>query len=479
MNSNRVNTGHPDTNQLAIDEVLLAQKNWRQQHPEHFTVPARRRRLRTLLQLIEASRHELCEALGQDLGRPPAESVMCELLAVKAEAKYTLRKLKSWAKGSYIFPSLLMLFTHSRQCFEAKGQVLILSPWNYPVALTLRPLISAIAAGNSVVVKPSEHSSATMVLLCHLLATAFDHREVYCASGGPEVAGYLVSQKFDHIFFTGSMPIAKKIAEASAPNLVTLTLELGGKCPVLVDGDANFKDAAEKITWGRFINAGQTCLAPDYVLVPKGKRLEFITALKTSVQKYYGKPASLKANYGRIINRHHHDRLTALLKESEAFGDEVIVLGNIDREEHFLGPTVVLCRSIDSPLMKDEIFGPILVLLCYDDIENALEIMRTCAAPLCTYGFTSKPSKLKSYLCQVPAGSTVINDVVSHFAHTKLPFGGVGGSGTGRSHGRYGFEAFSNVRAVSQAIVFSPVKLLYPPYNKQKRWLINFLNRYL
>ena len=466
-------------NQYPVENIIALQREWRLRTPYNFDVPARRRRLEKLLHVLDASTNELCAALHEDLGRPPAESVLCELIAVKAELKFTLRKLKKWTRERYVAPTLTTLLTRSRVRFDPKGHVLILSPWNYPVVLTLRPLISAIAAGNSVVIKPSEHSPATSALLARLISQTFETDEVCCFVGDADIAQNLVKQPFDHIFFTGSSEVGKKIAATAAQNLTTLSLELGGKCPVLLHDDANIVDAAEKISWGRFLNAGQTCLAPDYVLVPRLRCNAFIAWLQQAIQNRFYNTSSYGENYGRIINHTHHDRLTELLAKAKAFGDDVVLAGDIDREKKLIGPTIVICRSADSPLMKEEIFGPILVVLAYDSLDDAVAVIRAQPAPLCIYSFSRDPRVAKDCVATLPTGATVINDVLTHFVHTGLPFGGVGASGFGRCNGRYGFEAFSNYRAIFQTLRFNPIAFMYAPYTEKKRQLIGFMHRFL
>jgi len=466
-------------NQYPVEKIITLQREWRLQTPHNFDVHGRRRRLEKLLHMLDASTNELCAALHADLGRPPAESVLSEIIAVKAELTFTLKKLKKWARERYVAPTLTTLFARSGVRFDPKGNVLILSPWNYPVVLTLRPLISAIAAGNSVVIKPSEHSPATAALLAKLIAQTFDTYEVCCFVGGADIAQDLVKQPFDHIFFTGSSQVGKKIAEAAAQNLTTLSLELGGKCPVLLHDDVNIIDAAEKISWGRFLNAGQTCLAPDYVLVPRLRCNAFIAGLQQAILKRFYNASSYDENYGRIINHTHHDRLTELLNKAKAFGDEVVLAGDIDREKKLIGPTIVICRSMDSPLMKEELFGPILVVIAYESVSDAVAMIRAQPAPLCIYGFSHDSHVAKDSLATLPAGATVINDVLTHYAHSGLPFGGVGASGFGRCNGRYGFEAFSNYRAIFQAMRFNPIKYMYAPYTEKKRQLIDFMHRFL
>lgn len=467
----------PDTlapNSLAPADLLAAQRRRRREQPAAFAPAARRERLKRLLRAVEARRDGIAAAIRADLGRHESETLLTETFAVTAEIRHALRRLRSWTRDRWVAPTPAMLLTTSRVRSEPKGAVLIISPWNFPVSLALGPLASAVAAGNSVVLKPSEHAPATAALLARLLAETFPPEEVACIPGDAALSRHLASLPFDHVFFTGGTEAGRAVLRASADTLATVTLELGGKSPVLVLDDADIGDAARKIAWGRFINAGQTCLAPDYVLVPRRLAPDFLRATEAAVAAMFGTGSGgLPTDYARIVNDAHFRRLSGLLADAEAHGDRLVVEGRRDAATRLIGPTVAVVERPGSPLLEQEIFGPILAMLPYDRLDDALADIGSRPPPLCAYAFGRDAGRALAVLARLPAGASVVNDVVTQYMHGGLPFGGVGASGMGRSHGRYGFDAFSNLRAVMvRRRVFNPVRLMYPPYTRVTRFLI-------
>jgi aldehyde dehydrogenase (NAD+) len=456
-----------------LDTVLSAQREWRLKEPGAFDISARRARLKRLLGAVQANRDPICAAVKADLGRAEAETQLCEIFAVATEIRHALRHLRSWTRSRWVAPTLAMMFTRAATRFEPKGVILIISPWNFPVSLAIGPLVSAVAAGNSVVLKPSEQAPATAALLARILRMTFLPEEVTCVTGDETVSRDLASLPFDHIFFTGSTEAGRSVLRASAETMATVTLELGGKSPAILLEDADLDQAAEKIAWGRFLNAGQTCLAPDYVLVPQIRYDAFAAALSRAIERLYGSALDgAKVDLARIVNDRHFMRLSRLLAESAAHGDNVIRQGEIDAETRLIGPTVILVRSPCSPLLAGEIFGPVLALVAYERVEDAITEVNRHPGPLCAYAFARRPRRALALLSQIRAGASVVNETVVHYVHSGLPFGGFGPSGMGRSHGRYGFEAFSSARAILVGRRHNPVRLLYPPYTGFTRFLI-------
>jgi aldehyde dehydrogenase (NAD+) len=363
--------------------------------------------------------------------------------------------------------------------YEPRGVVLIISPWNYPIYLTLGPLVSAIAAGNCAVIKPSEFTPHTTAFLWKLLAGLFPEEEAALVEGGADAAEALLALPFDHIFFTGSPAVGKVVMKAAAEHLASVTLELGGKSPVLVDADANLKEAARKITWGKNLNGGQTCVAPDYVLVHERVHDALVTELKQAFTAFYGADtASWKASpdLARIINDRHFARVQALLSGSAA---QVAFGGESDETSRYISPTILTEVDPFSPVMQEEIFGPLLPILKVADMDAAVTFVNARPKPLALYVFSSSRRRAETLIAHTTAGGGCINDTVLHFAHTGLPTGGVNTSGFGKAHGRHGFEAFSNARGIlRQRTRLSAIQLMYPPYTGFVRRMIDLTLKY-
>jgi len=348
--------------------------------------------------------------------------------------------------------------------------VLIISPWNFPLQLALGPWIGALAAGNCAILKPSELAPHASSLLTELLGQNFPRELVAVATGGAETSRALLRLRFDHVLFTGGVTVAREVAAAAAKNLTPLTLELGGKNPVIVDEDSDLALAARRITWGKFMNAGQTCIAPDYLLVPERRKDEIVSAISANVVRFFGEDPRRSKDYGRIVSPRHFDRLTAYLEHGR-----ITVGGERDRDELYIAPTVLEDAPPGSPPLEEEIFGPILPVVPYRDLGEAIEIAKRHPDPLALYVFSNRAEVQSRVLRAVPSGGAAVNDLVIQFMNPRLPFGGRGTSGMGEYHGRFGFELFSHKRAVVQGSRFLDIPIRYPPYRGKLRWLKKLL----
>ncbi len=372
-----------------------------------------------------------------------------------------------------------MLTTRSWIRYEPRGVVLIIAPWNYPFNLSIGPLISAIAAGNSAVIKPSEHAPHTSALVRQMLSELFAEEEVAVFEGAVETATELLATPFDHIFFTGSPAIGKIVMKAAAEHLSSVTLELGGKSPVIIDESANLRDCAEKIAWGKYSNVGQTCIAPDYLFTPESIKESFIKELKRAIEKRYSKEPQLSRDYARIISLRHHQRLEDLLKQSVEQGARVEIGGVSNHAQRYFAPTVLSNVTPEHPVMKEEIFGPLLPIITYQKLPEAIDLINAGEKPLALYIFSRDKKNIDYILNNTSSGGVCINEVLLHFLQVNLPFGGVNHSGMGNSHGFYGFRAFSHERAILKHHRWSPLKLLYPPYTPTVQRLIKLILKYL
>jgi aldehyde dehydrogenase (NAD+) len=429
----------------------------------------RKDRLRRLQAALATRKAGLTEALAADLGKPTVEALVTEYHPVMGELKHALRHLDSWMRPDRVGPPLTLLGTRSRIHWEPKGRVLILAPWNYPAFLVFAPLVSALAAGNAVVLKPSEKAPATESFIAGLIRDTFPPEEVAVVTGGPEAAQELVALPFDHIFFTGSPAVGRKVMEAAARNLTSVTLELGGKSPALVGEGADLDLAARRIAWGKWINAGQTCVAPDYVLVPAALEQAFLARLRAQAERLFGARPLDDGAYGRLVDVGAFARQRALLAATKG---ELVFGGELREGARSLAPTVFRAVAPDDPLMGEELFGPILPVLAYRDREEALAVLRRLGDPLASYLFTADPAEAEAWLRDTRAGGTVVNHTVLHLANPGLPFGGRGTSGLGSCHGVHGFRAFSHARAVLKAGWLDMVGFTFPPYGGRLQALV-------
>jgi aldehyde dehydrogenase (NAD+) len=418
----------------------------------------RREQLQKLSAALAQHEPTLLAALQADLGKSPPQSLAAELGLVHAEINHALRHLARWAAPASRRTPWLVAPARGWVQSEPFGVALIVGPWNYPVQLLLSPLVSAMAAGNVVILKPSELAPRTAAALTALIAATFPSEYITTVNGGAEVAGGLLQAKFDCIFFTGSARVGRVVMAAAACHLTPLTLELGGKCPAIVCADAKVELAARRIVWGKFLGAGQTCVAPDHVRVHRSLREPFLQALKKALVEFYGLDPQHSSDYGRIVNTQHFARLVSYLGSGKIFhgGDQVA-------QELYLAPTILTDVRPDAPVMQDEIFGPVLPVLEFDSLAETVTQLQAGPTPLALYLFTEDRVLEQKIINEVRSGGVCVNDVISHMIGTGLPFGGLGESGFGTYHGRAGFDAFSHQRSVLRRGTWLDLPFRYPP----------------
>ncbi|MEM1178044.1 MAG: aldehyde dehydrogenase family protein [Acidobacteriota bacterium] len=462
-----------------LDEIFERQRQARWQIPD---LAARRRTLKRLVRWVEKNSKAIRQAGAADFNKPALEVDLTEIVPVLSEARFALKHLKGWMKPQKVKTVLALASTRAKLLYEPRGVVLIISPWNYPFNLTAGPLVSALAAGNRVILKPSESTPNTSAVLARMVQELFEPDEVALFEGEADVAQALLAKPFDHIFFTGSPAIGRHVMTAAAQHLTSVTLELGGKSPIIVDESAHLPDAVAKTLVGKWINAGQTCIAPDYALVERSTLPAFVGQMKKDLERAYGKtPEKRKRSkdLARIVNRRHFDRLSRLLDLSVEAGATVAFGGGRDPETCYFEPTVLVDVAADSPIMQEEIFGPILPVRAYDDLDSAIAEVRSRPKPLALYVMSRRARTIDHLLASTSAGGSCVNEVAVHFLHPRLPFGGVNHSGHGSAHGEYGFRAFSHERAVLSHHRFSPFKVLAPPYSWSARRLTQLTKRLL
>ena len=430
----------------------------------------RRDQLRRLEALIQENTAELSGALHQDLGKCSSESWITDLGLALSSARSTRKKLGSWIEPERVRNPIALVPAQSFVIREPLGVVLIISPWNYPVQLTLMPLAAAIAAGNCVVVKPSEISSCTSQVLARLIPHYLNPKCVAVVEGGASETTALLKERFDHIFYTGNPAIGRIVMAAAARHLTPVTLELGGKSPCIVDESADLETAARRIVFGKFLNAGQTCIAPDYVLVHESREQKLLSALKTALSEFYGPDPKSNSDYGRIVNDRHFMRLQELMGSGQ-----VAIGGESDRQSRYIAPTILRSVDLHSPLMAEEIFGPILPVISVPSTKAAVDFVNARPKPLALYLFCQSRQVERLVLHNTSSGGVCVNTTLLHHANERLPFGGVGESGMGNYHGRFGFETFSHKRAVVRKPVHPEIPLAYPPYTKLKDFLLRWI----
>ena len=412
-----------------------------------------------LLNTVIIHENEIIQALHDDFKKPAFESVLTETSQVVLELKHVIKNMKKWAKPRRVFPSLLNFPSKDYIYKEPYGKVLIIAPWNYPFQLALCPLISAVAAGNQVVVKPSELTPKTSEIIVKIIHKVFDKNHVEVVEGGIEVSQKLLSERWDYIFFTGSVAVGKIVAKAAAKNLTPVTLELGGKNPCIIDETANLKLAAKRIVWGKFVNAGQTCIAPDYILVQKNMKKHFVNFLKEEITKAYGENPEESPDFARIINAKNWQRLVDLIEP-----EKVVFGGESNPKDNYISPTLVEETSLDSPIMQEEIFGPILPILAYKKESELAAVISKFEKPLALYVFSENPGFQKRIIQNYSFGGGCVNDTIIHFANKRLPFGGVGHSGIGAYHGNLSFDTFSHQKSIVKKANWLDLPLRYAPY---------------
>lgn len=434
-----------------------------------LNVSARISKLKALKSSILRHEKEIHAALKHDLGKSFFESYIAEVGFILEDIQHALKHIDSWTKIKKVSTPLTLLPAQSFIVPEPVGKVLIIAPWNYPFQLSLSPLIGAISAGNLVVLKPSEFAPEVARVLKVVLDEAFTHEEVEVALGGVEVTTELLKKKFNHIFFTGSTQVGRIVMRAAAEHLTPVTLELGGKSPFLIEESANLDSAAKRCAWGKFMNAGQTCVAPDYVLVPEHLKDEFITKIKNHLSNFYTQNPEASEDYGRIINERHWERLNALIPR------EKVVIGGQSTKPNYLAPTVLKDVQWNDKVMEDEIFGPILPVLTYKSLDEAIAKINQRPKPLAFYVFSEDQTIAQEIIQRVSFGGGCINDCVIHLANPNLPFGGVGDSGMGSYHGQKSFEIFTHFKSLIKNTTKVDIPLRYPPFAGKLNWIKRFL----
>jgi len=437
--------------------------------PEAF----RRQQLFNLAKLVDENEAQLCAAVEKDLRKPPAETSLMENGMILSDITLTLKNLSKWMKPQYVDAPLVNKFDNPQIRYEPLGVVLIIGAWNYPIQLTLVPLVGAIAAGNCVVIKPSELSPHTAQLIAELIPRYLDTTCFKVINGAVAETTAVLEEKFDHILYTGSGNVAKIVMAAAAKHLTPVTLELGGKSPAIVDKNVDLNVAGRRIAWGRFVNAGQTCIAPDYVLCPRELQPQLIKSIGDAVKEFYGGSPKDSRDFSRIVNVNHFNRVKNLLKDGK-----VALGGEVDEKELFIAPTVLTDVNPDSSLMQNEIFGPLLPIVDCDSIEAAIKFVNNRDKPLSLYVFSSNKRVIEEVLNRTSSGGAVANDCLMHAGVHSLPFGGVGPSGLGAYHGKFSFDLFSHKKAVlvKDLSLESVNALRYPPYTEKKlswlKWLV-------
>jgi len=417
--------------------------------------------LQKLKQAIIEHEQEIIEALQADLHKPVVETYLTEIAVIK-EIDYAIKHIKTWTNPKKA-PVSLEFFSYSARIYpEPVGVVLIISPWNYPFQLAISPLVGAIAAGNCAIIKPSEIASHTSSIVNKIITKYFPPAYIAVVEGGVEASQKLLAEKFDRIFFTGGTAVGKIVMEAAAKHLTPVTLELGGKSPCIVDTDINFEHTGRRITWGKFINAGQTCIAPDYLLVDKKIKKNLIDSLKKSLKEFYGDNPANSPDYARIISQKHFDRLSKFLEDGE-----IIIGGETKSSERYIAPTIIDNVSLEDSVMQEEIFGPILPIIEYSDIAEAIALINSKPKPLALYLFSQNKNLQKRVLQETSSGGVCINDTIMHVGVTSLPFGGVGDSGIGNYHGKASFDTFSHHKSVLQNSFWLDLKFRYAPYQNK------------
>lgn len=413
---------------------------------------------------------DLQDALKEDFGKCEFESYTSEIALIKSGIKQYEKHLKGWAREKGTPRTLATIQAKGKIRLEPYGQVLIMSPWNYPLQLALGPLIGAIAAGNTAILKPSRYAPNTVKVMKEMIERIFDDSYVAVFEGGREINQELFKERFDFIFFTGGTKVGKIVMQAAAKFLTPVALELGGKSPAIVDKTADIKKAAKAICWDKFTNAGQTCIAPDFVVAHSSIKDELISSMKNVIKEFYGDNPRESPDFARIITDRHFDRISDLIED-----EKIISGGEKIAEERYIAPTILDNVSWDDDIMKEEIFGPVLPILTYDNTIDMIEHVTSYETPLALYIFSIDKEQIKNYIKYIPSGDVVVNDTLLHFANHHLPFGGKGHSGMGVYHGKHSYEAFSHKRSVMYRNMMIDNPLRYPPYKKKLKLIKKIL----
>ncbi len=457
---------------MNITDIVQAQRTFFRTG-ETLPIKYRKQALNKLKKAIQAHEKEVLEALHTDLGKSEMEAYMCEVGLTISEIDYISARLRRWARNKHVCTPLANFPAKSFTVQEPYGVTLIMSPWNYPVLLTLEPLVGAIAAGNCCVLKPSDYSPATSKVIASLIAEIFPPEYVTVVTGGRKENADLLEQHFDYIFFTGGVTVGKLVMEKAAQHLTPVTLELGGKSPCIVDRTANIPLAARRIVFGKYLNCGQTCIAPDYVLIDESVHDEFVACVKKEIMAMYTANPLTFAAYGKIINRKHFDRILGLIDPAK-----VVYGGGSNVETLQIEPTVLDNVTPDDAVMQEEIFGPIMPILIFRSSESqnfaeqAINFIRNRPAPLALYIFTNDKRTEKRFLQTVQFGGGCVNDTIMHLATSEMAFGGIGNSGMGSYHGKKSFETFSHEKSIVKKSQWLDLPIRYQPYTSLKQWLV-------
>ena len=423
----------------------------------------RKQQLEQMLKMLEDNESEFLDALATDLGKPRVEGFITDIAFVASEVKSMIKNLKKWNRPERVGTPLVTMPAKSRLIPEPVGVVLVIAPWNYPIQLLLVPVASAIAAGNAVVMKPSEVSAATAALLGRLVPKYFDTSAVAIVEGGVSETTELLEQHFDHIFYTGNGTVGRIVMAAAVKNLTPVTLELGGKSPVIIDASANLRVAARRIAWGKWMNAGQTCIAPDYVMVNAKVQEAFIDELGKSITEFYGDDPKVSESYGRIVSPRHFERLVSLQT-----GGTAAIGGENDSADRYIAPTVLVDVDRDAPIMNEEIFGPLLPIIGVSSTEESIAYINAHPHPLALYVFSEDKRVVADVLSRTTAGGVTVNGTIMHLTNPNLPFGGIGESGMGGYHGKSGVRLFQHMKPVLTRGTKLDPSLAYPPYTERK-----------
>lgn len=427
----------------------------------------RRAQLDGMRKLLEDNSEQLLAALAADLGKPAAEGWVTDIGFTIGEIKLLQKNLRKWTRPERVSTPIVALPGSSHRVAEPLGVVAIISPWNYPIQLLLSPAAGAIAAGNSVVLKPSEIAPHTSTVITELIHRYLDPDAVQVIEGGVAETTELLAQRFDHIFYTGNGRIGRVVMEAAAKHLTPVTLELGGKSPTIVDATANLRVAARRIAWGKFLNAGQTCIAPDYLLVDKKVASAFIGELRAAIKEFYGDDPKQSGDYARIVNGHHFNRLASMLESGS-----VVIGGETDANTKYIAPTVLADVNVSAPVMQDEIFGPILPMVEIDNVAEAIAFINSKPHPLALYVFSEDDRAIDAVIERTTAGGVTVNGTILHISNPNLPFGGVGESGMGAYHGKSSIDIFQHRKPVLRKSTKVDPSIAYPPYTEKKMKLI-------
>jgi len=446
-------------NQEKIKNQLAIQKSYFFTH-ETKDVDFRIEQLKKLKRAIRKYEDALNEALWKDLHKSKFEAYATEIGIVLDELSLHIKSLKNWAATKKVKTAVFHYKSESYLHYEPFGVALIIAPWNYPFQLLINPLVSAISAGNCAMLKTSPYTPETARVMGEMIEETFDSKYISVFHGGREINQYLLEEQFDYIFFTGSPMLGKIVMEKAAKHLTPITLELGGKSPAIIDSDAHLELAARRLMWGKLVNAGQTCIAPDYLFVHKQVKDKVLALMKEEIHKFFGENPQDSPDYPRVVNLANVERLKELMKSGKVYEG-----GNVDANDRYIAPTILIDVSHDSAIMQEEIFGPVLPVLEFDHIDEVINFVNARPKPLALYYFSESSSKQKDILNRTSSGGGCINDTLMHIANHHLPFGGVGNSGMGRYHGKYGFEAFSNMRSIIKKSTLLDVPVRYAPYD--------------